>query len=225
MKKLLLPIAVVAALAVGLFVVAGAGAQEGERDSGPVRTFVSRLASRLGISEDQLTTAVKDTELEMVDEALADGRITKEQAANMRERIESGDLRFLGRPGIGHRCEAGGRLAYATAEVLGVEESEVIDGLKAGKSLVTVAGENGIGADEFKAALTAEVESDLAEKVADGGLTQAQADNMLAKFTENVDRVINHVPDSDQPGVCVRPGPGRPDANVVPAPEAEGTGL
>jgi len=221
MKKLLLPIAAVAALTITLFAVASAGAQEGE-DGSPVQSFVSRLAGKLGISEDQLTTAVKDVELEMGDEALAEGRITEEQAAEMRDRIENGELRFPGGHGPrGHRCDVAGRFVYLTAEVLGTEESAVIDGLQDGKSLVTIAGENGMDADAFKAALTAEVEEHLAEKVAGATLTQEQADRMLAKFNENVDRVINHTPGPDQPGPCRGHRPGGPDANTQP----EATGL
>jgi hypothetical protein len=225
MKKLLLPIAAVAALSVALFAVASVGAQEGTGDT-PVQTFVSKLAAKLGISEDQLTTAVKDVELEMVDEALAAGRITEEQATEMRDRIENGELHFPGGRGPhGRGCEAGGRFVYATAEVLGIEESAVINGLQAGKSLVTIAGENGMGADEFKAALTAEVQATLAEKVADGTLTQEEADEKLAKFNENVDRVINHVPDPDQPGRCRGHRPDGPGPDGARTPEAEGTGL
>ena len=224
MKKLLLPIAAVAALAVALFAVASVGAQEGA-DSTPVQTFVGKLAAKLGISEDQLTNAVKDVELEMVDEALAAGRITEEQAAEMRDRIENGDLRFPGGRGHhGHGCLAGGRLVYATSEVLGIEESAVIDGLQAGKSLVTIAGENGVGADEFKAALTAEVESNLAEKVAEGTFTQVQADEMLAKFNENVDRITNLTPEAGESGPCRGPRPGgfAPDGALAPGAESSG---
>ena len=65
MKKLLLPIAAVAALSVALFTVASVGAQEGT-DGAPVQTFVGKLAAKLGISEDQLATAVKDVEYDDV---------------------------------------------------------------------------------------------------------------------------------------------------------------
>lgn len=220
--KLLLPITAVAAISVTLFAVAAAGAQEGE-DAGPVQTFVSRLAGKLGVSEDQLTTAVKDVELEMVDEALAEGRITQEQADRMRERIENGDLRFPGGPGPHpSACVVAGRYVYLTAEALGIEESAVIGGLKEGKSLVQIAADNGMRVDEFKAALTAQVEEHLAEKVADGDITEEQADRMLAMFNENVDRVINHVPDADaHPCRDVRPLDPRLDQQSAP----EGTGL
>jgi len=223
MKKLLLVLAATAALGVGLMAVAVAGAQEGEED-GPVQNFVGRLAEKLGISEDELTTAVKDVELEMVDQALAEGRITEEQAAQMRERIENGELRFPGPRHHGDRCELGGRFVRMTAEILGIEPQAVIDGLQGGKSLAQIAEENGLGVDEYKAALTAAVEDNLAEKVEEGYITQEQADRMLANFNENVDRIINHEPEPGRPGPCRghrQQGP-RPDGDAAPE---EGAGL
>jgi hypothetical protein len=218
MKKGLLILGGVTALGVALFAVAGARAQEGE-DEGPVRDFVGRLAEKLGISEDELTTAVKEVELEMIDEALADGRITEEQAAEMRERVASGELRFPGRGHPGARCFLAGRIVDVSAEVLGIERSEVIDGLQDGQSLAQIAEGHGISVDEFKAELTGTVESNLAEKVEEGYVTQERADRMLGRFTNNLDRVINHVPDGDVPGRC--PGP-RPDGG---GDEIEGTSL
>ena len=218
MKKGLLILGAVAALGVALFAVAGARAQEGE-DEGPVRNFVGRLAEKLGISEDDLTTAVKEVELKMIDEALAEGRITEEQAAEMRERVESGELRFPGRGHQGARCFLAGRMVDLSAEVLGVERSEIIDGLQDGRSLAQIAEDHGMGVDEFKAEVTGAVESNLAEKVEEGYITQERAERMLERFTNNLDRIINHVPDRDGPGPC--PGP-RPDGGDD---EIEGTSL
>jgi hypothetical protein len=225
MKKVLLILAAVGALGVGLIAVASAGAQEGE-DDGPFRNFLGRVAEKLGISEDELRTAVQDVELEMIDEALADGRITEEQADRMRERVESGDLRFPGRPGGHHgRCIVAYHLVEETARILGIEESEVIDALKDGQSLAQIAEAHGMSVDEYKAELTNATGEKLAQAVENGRITQERADEMLAKFTENIDRIINHVPDPDGPRPCRGP---RPDGDAPanePSPDAEGTGL
>src|SRR3972149_1904057 len=92
MKRLLMIGAAVAALAIAVVLVGGAvtSAQEGD---GPVGTFISKLAGKLGISEEQLRTAVKDTETEMIDEALAGGKITQEHADSLKEPVQEGDLR------------------------------------------------------------------------------------------------------------------------------------
>jgi hypothetical protein len=223
MKKMLLWVGVFGALAVALLAVAGAGAQEGEE--GPVRNFLGRVAEKLGVSEEQLETAVKDVELEMIDEALAEGRITEEQAAKMRERVESGELRFPGGPRPHHgRCLVAHQLVEETARILGIEVSEVIDALDDGQSLAQIATANGMSVDEYKAELTAAVDAKLGQAVENGRITQERADQMLAKFSENLDDIVNHAPDEDGPRPCrrfFRHG----DEEDEATPEAEGTRL
>ncbi len=140
MKKVLLVLAAVLTLSVGVIAVVGAGAQEGTGD----RSFLGRVAEKLGISEDQLTTAVKDSQTDIINEKLAAGEITQEQADRMKQRIAEGDVHFgdglrHGHRGGGHWCSIGGRLVEETATILGVEPSVVADGLQSGKSLAEVA--------------------------------------------------------------------------------------
>ena len=75
MKRLLSVAAVVAVLGVVVVMVSGAvtSAQEGD---GPIGTFVEKLAAKLGIGEDKLKTAIEETQSEMIDEAVAEGRLT-----------------------------------------------------------------------------------------------------------------------------------------------------
>jgi hypothetical protein len=191
-----------------------------------VRNFLGRVAEKLGVSEEQLKTAVQDVELEMIDEALAEGRITEEQAAKMRERVENGELRFPGRPGHHPgRCLVAHNLVEETARILGIEGREVIAALEDGKSLAEIAQEHGMSVDEYKTALTSAVEAKLAQAVENGRITQERADEMLAKFNENLDRIINHKLDEDGPRPCRGPRPDRDGPANEPSPDAEGTGL
>lgn len=52
--------------------------------------FAAKVAANLGVSVDTLKNAVINAGLQMVDEALANGTITEEQAERMRERIQEG---------------------------------------------------------------------------------------------------------------------------------------
>lgn len=52
--------------------------------------FAGKVAANLGVSVDTLKNAIIDAGLQMVDEALANGTITAEQAERMRERIQEG---------------------------------------------------------------------------------------------------------------------------------------
>lgn len=76
--------------------------------------FTEKVAGNLGVSEDELTTAVTNAKLAMIDEALADGNISEEQAAEIKQRLEENDgicfpvgkgfhgPRFRHGPGPGH---------------------------------------------------------------------------------------------------------------------------
>jgi len=213
-KKLLLVLAAVAALGVGLIAVAAAGAQEG--DDGPVPNFLGRVAEKLGITEDELTAAVKDVRLEIVDERLAAGEITEEEAAAIRERVESGEAGLHpGGPGPRH-CRVGGHLVALTARVLGIEAQDVMVGLQQGKSFVEIAEENGMGAAEYKAALIGAVEAKLAELVEQGRITEEQAREKLARFTEYLDKIINHHPEPGQAAQCRHHRPDGPGPDGAP---------
>src|SRR3972149_4129556 len=117
MKRLLIVLAALAALGLGAVAIGGAvtSAQEGD---GPVGTFLSKLADKLGVSEDELKTAIQDTRIEMIDEAVDSGQLTEEQGQRLKERIEEGDLgigfgprhgegRFRGGHGFCHRAVGG----------------------------------------------------------------------------------------------------------------------
>src|SRR3972149_1468835 len=127
MKRLLIALAAVAVIGLGAVAVGGAvgSAQEGD---GPVGTFISKLAGKLGVSEDELTTAIKDTRIEMIDEAVADGRLTQEQADRLKERADEGGFLFPPRHGEGrfrgHCQRAGGHVLGASAEGLNMQKGD-----------------------------------------------------------------------------------------------------
>lgn len=107
--------------------------------------------------------------------------------------------------GMGHHGPRGmkGVDSAALATFLGVSEDDLKADLSAGSSLATVASDAGKTRDELKAFLTTSVATSLAEKVAAGTITQEEADTRLAKFSENLDNMIDNVRPAGVPG-----GPG-----------------
>lgn len=99
-------------------------------------------------------------------------------------------------PGHGHGHHRGGIKGVDKAELatfLGVDEATLKTSLQGGASLASIAADAGKSRDELIAFLTSSVTASLSEKVAAGDITQAQADERLAKFTENVDEMIDKV--------------------------------
>lgn len=149
--------------------IAGVAAQTGGSDSNPVGGFIDRLAANLGIGSDELQSAIDKTKDEMVDEAVTDGRLSPEQGKALKERsLGAGPKRFGdfgrhfkfdgpadGHPGfkgfMGHGAIFGG-LARA-ADIIGIDQATLMQELMAGKSLVQVASEHGVGRDKLKQGL------------------------------------------------------------------------
>jgi len=214
MKRIMILGGVLAALAVGIVAVAGAGAQEttpegdtaaveGDR---PVDHYLELLAENLGFTVEELEGALTQSHIDLVNEKVADGTITEEEAAEIIERLESGEGRLFPPFGGGQRGGHYGKfhrlvglVVGNSAEVLGMEVDALKEELHAGNSLADVATAQGVDVEQFKPDLLAAIASDLDEKVADGAITQEQADNILAKITESIDRIVEKVPGEGAP--------------------------
>jgi urease gamma subunit len=79
-----------------------------------------------------------------------------------------------------------GDMLAAVAEALGLEADALIDELQDGKTVAEIAEAQGVDLADVVAALTADYAERLADEVADGDLTQAQADAMLALREANL---------------------------------------
>lgn len=197
------------ALAVGAGAVGAALATTGAASPKAAATaFIHDVATRLGVSDAKLTTALKDASVARVDLALKNGEITKAQADALKARIQAGDTPLLLGPGrlgghmgggFGHMGPRADVLA-AAATYLGRTETELRADLAAGKSLATIAKEAGKTTDGLKAALTAAVQKELDEHVTAGDLTADQAKLMLERFTSHVDDMIAGTRPEGMPG-------------------------
>jgi hypothetical protein len=196
MKRLTSRAALVGALVLAVVVVTGSAiaASGGTGSSGT--GFLDSLAKHLGISRDKLDMAAKAAAIDQVNAALAAGAITKAQADELKSRIESGAIPAfgygLGR-GFGHG--PGGHLGFggqltAAATYLGLTEDELKSRLADGKSLKQIAEAQGKSVDGLKKALTQAMKEKLAQAVKDGRLTQAQADEILSRYTDRLDEMI-----------------------------------
>lgn len=104
------------------------------------------------------------------------------------------------------------------AGVLGMTPRELAEQLRGGQTMAQVAQSKGVDPQQVVDALVADLKSHLDKAVADGRLTQAQADRRLAEGTERIgDRVQNGRPDRGR-------GDGPPADAPADAPPADGQG-
>ena len=170
--------------------------------------YLQKIADNLGVDLADLKAAIGKANTDTLDEKVADGSIPQERADAIRDQLATGDT-FFGRgpggpggPGGRHGGPGGHVEGAAVAGFLGIDEATLRTESET-KSLATIASEHGKSADELKAFLTSEVQSSLAEKVADGTISQSQADAKLAEFSARLDEEINEIHAG---------GPGKPGA-------------
>ena len=188
--KALLGLLVVGTLVLGSVVggvvshaLAQPGIEEGDALP-PQEQFLSSVAAKLDVPVDQLKGAIQSTELEMLDEAVEQGKVRPEVAERLRQRIEEGRLlpSLSGGQLRQGQLNPGQRLVlHAAAEVLDITPAELVRELRdSGKSLAQLAEEKGISREELKRGILADVEKHL--------------DEGLERLQENIDSIIDRTP-------------------------------
>jgi hypothetical protein len=187
----------VAALAV---IGGGAAIAAAQGSSSDGQSFLDSVAKHLGISSQKLEDATKAAAVDQVDAAQKGGKITKAQADELKARIQSGEFPpFAGplfRPRFGHFHRGGpplfGEKLSAAADYLGLTEAELRTKLNTGQTLADIAKARGKSVGGLKQAILDEAEKKLDQLVEDGELTQAEADDMLARLKSHIDDLVDH---------------------------------
>jgi 3-hydroxyacyl-CoA dehydrogenase len=183
--------------------VGGVAIATAQTDADSPRAFFDAVARHLGISSEELEDATKAAAIEQVDAALEAGRITEEQAEQLKERIESGDgvpffgprlgFGFPGPHGLhgGFRLLAPGDQLSAAAEYLGLSVADLRQRVRGGESLADIAAAEDKSVDGLRQAMLAAVEEALDNAVEDGDVTQEQADRIFERVEAHIDDIIN----------------------------------
>jgi polyhydroxyalkanoate synthesis regulator phasin len=200
----------VAVLVVGL---GAAGAVAASRMLSPgteSKAVIDDAAAQLGVQPEALSGALKEALKNRIDEAVAAGKLTKDQAATLKERIDSAEYPLLfgrGRPGgLGeHGFAHPGRLGVleTASAFLGMSETELREALD-DKTLADVAKEKGKTVSGLVNALVTAEEERIDEAVANGRITKAQASDLKSKLSERMEALVN----GELRGRGERPHPG-----------------
>jgi polyhydroxyalkanoate synthesis regulator phasin len=175
------------------------------------QAVVNDAAAQLGVQPQALSAALKKALENRIDAAVADGRLTKQQGDELKQRIESGQAPLFAGPGrgFGDHGPFGHHLGDldAAASYLGLTEDQLRTELQSGKTLADVAKAQNKSVDGLVDALVADAKKHLDDAVADGRLTNAQEAQILADLKQRItDRVNGKLPQfNDRPGF--RPAP------------------
>lgn len=184
---------------VAVLALAGGGAALAATQLGTPKeesqAVVDDVAKQLGVQPSELSAAIEQALENRLDEAVAAGRLTQEQADRMKERLRSGDVPLFGHGlrgmhGPGHGIARGGHLE-AAASYLGLSEAALREQLEAGKTLAEVAKARGKSVDGLVDTLVADAKKELDEAVAAGRIDEERRDDILERLEERLTAMVN----------------------------------
>ena len=163
------------------------------------KAIVNDAAKSLGVEPSKLSAALKKAYEDRIDAAVADGRLTKQQGAELKQRIESGDFPLVGPPGFGRGPGGPHELMHgldAAAGYLGLTEEQLHNQLDSGKTLAEVAKAQGKSVDGLETAMIKDATAKLDAAVKAGRLSSAEEQRILAELKQHIgDLVSGKAPD------------------------------
>ena len=207
----------VALLVAGLGAAGAVAASRMLSPSEESKAVIDDAAAQLGVAPSALSNALKQALKNRIDAAVESGRLTKEQADELKARIDSDEYPLVfgrggdhGGPGFGHWHF---EMLATAASYLGVTEAELHEALQ-NQTLAEIAKDKGKSASGLVQALVTAQEARIDEAVADGRLTKQQATELKADLAAHMEALVKgefHGPgEGRHPGFW--PGSGSPRA-------------
>ena len=186
--------AVVATTVTGLAAAGAVAASRALSPSDESKAVIDDAAGQLGVEPDALSDALEQALKNRLDAAVEAGRLTKEQAAELKERIDSGEgLPLFGGPGRG--AHGAGHFGHfgnleAAAAYLGLTQAELREQL-ADRTLAEIAKDKGKSVGGLVQALVTAAENAIDEAVTEGRITQEHADEIKVELQERIKNLVN----------------------------------
>jgi len=180
-------------------------ANQGQDDSMRYLNLLDqKLATRLGISQSQLDTAIAGAVGDTIDQAVADGKLTQDQANAIKTRItgNGGGLATFFKGLVFAVDDKNGKaqadvvdvmttMFNTAARVLGMTPDELKTSLTGGQSIASLAQAHNVSLDTLKTAVLADLSSALDKAVTDGKLTQSERDAIYTKLSAGIDALLS----------------------------------
>ena len=197
--------------AAAVLAVAGAGAAVAATSgSNPRDAVLKDAAQRLNVSPDKLKAALQGAFADQVDQAVKDGKLTRQQADRIKQRIQRGEGLPPFGPGPHMLMRFGGPRGDldAAAGYLGLSRAQLMSQLRAGKTLADVAKAQGKSVDGLEQAIIAAAKAKLDQAVSQGRITSQQRDKLLQGLQQHVGDLVQGEP--PRPGMRMHGGFGPP---------------
>jgi polyhydroxyalkanoate synthesis regulator phasin len=204
-RWIVLPAAGLAAVVIGVAAVEAAPSPSASPSTSKnyVQVFVDKLAGILHLTPAQTQDALKQAELQTVDQMVKDGQITQQQADALKAKINAGQgLGPIGGFGLRHpggfKAGAGVMRDVMTAELnaaasaLHMSTADLQSALRSGKSLTDLEAQQKVSDSAVATAMKNAAKGVLDKAVKAGTLTQAQADAILSRVGTGMLKFRSH---------------------------------
>jgi len=166
-------------------------------EPGPGDVFWTTLASKLGVSVDNLKAAFRDAAKAVVAQRVKDGKLKQELADKLSQRIDKMPLNQPPFPILPHRrgpspmekltAQTSKLMLDAAANTLGMSPTDLLQELRDGMTLAEIAQQKGVDSNKVKTAMLAAVNARIDEAVKNGKLAQDKAAELKSKIAEKLD--------------------------------------
>jgi len=170
---------------------------------------VAQVAQDKGVDVNTVITAVTDAANTAIDQAVTDGKMTADQAAQEKTEVTQRVTDFVnntkppkgehgpGGRGPGGRGGPGARFGdpiATAAAALTMSEADLHTALEGGKTIAQVAQDKGVDPNAVITALTDAANKAIDQAVTDGRLSADQATQAKAKAAEHAANIVNNAP-------------------------------
>jgi len=149
--------------------------------------FMAKFAANLGVDQAKVTEALEVTKKQLLDEAVAKGDLTQEQADKMAAQ-QSGVFGFGGihpnKKLSDKRGDKFNSMGKDMEKILGITPEQFKEELKSGKKWEQVIADHGLTVEQFHQKVLENRKEALAKAVTDGKLTQDQYDKMIKRLEQ-----------------------------------------
>jgi hypothetical protein len=188
---------------VALAAAGGGVAYAAATNTDPRDAVLRDAAQRLNVTPGGLRSALQGAFGDQLDQAVKDGKLTQQQADQIKQRIARYGVPLggpLGPEGPGHGFRLGfsdpghgpfGAGLDAAASYLGLTSAQLDRQLRSGRTLAEIARTQGRSVDGLRQALLDAAKTELDRAVADRTLTSDERDRILSELSEHVGDLVN----------------------------------
>lgn len=158
---------------------------------------LAEIAQAQGVEVEAVVTLLVDQENAFIDELLAEGEISEEEAAEWRADVEVYITEYVNEPFAFELIEYEDDYLAPVVEILGMDEDAIWEALESGQTLAQLAEAQGVELQALKESLIASEDELIDELLAEGEISEEEANEWRSFIEEDVDTWVNESWDSE----------------------------